>query len=89
MKKRHWTPLVMMPSLASGTSAFSRTRLTYWASASLTDPVNGSFTDLVNANVMDKAPFVKWDVITDESPPYDVLTQLQKSHNTTPPHRTF
>ncbi len=37
------------------------------------------FTDIINANVMDKEPFVKWDVLNDEQPPYDFLTLLQKS----------
>lgn len=37
------------------------------------------FTDLIHANVMDREPFVKWDVLNDEQPPYDFLTLLQKS----------
>lgn len=37
------------------------------------------FTDVVNANVMDKAPFAKWDILADEAPPYDVITLLQKT----------
>jgi hypothetical protein len=37
------------------------------------------FTDVVNANVMDKEPFAKWDILSDEEPPYDVITLLQKS----------
>ncbi|MDB4984930.1 MAG: hypothetical protein JWN04_108 [Myxococcaceae bacterium] len=37
------------------------------------------FTDIVNANVMDKEPFAKWDILADEQPPYDVLTLLQKT----------
>ncbi len=36
------------------------------------------FTDIINANVMDKEPFVRWDVLNDEEPPYDFLTLLQK-----------
>lgn len=37
------------------------------------------FTDVVNANVMDKDPFATWDIVADEPPPFDVLTILQKS----------
>jgi hypothetical protein len=37
------------------------------------------FTDIVNANVMDKEPFAKWDILAEEQPPYDVLTLLQKT----------
>jgi hypothetical protein len=37
------------------------------------------FTDVVNANVMDKEPFARWDVMADDVPPYDVLTLIQKS----------
>ncbi|KYG02570.1 hypothetical protein BE21_54780 [Sorangium cellulosum] len=37
------------------------------------------FTDIVNENVMDKEPFVQWDVLADEQPPIDFLTVLQKS----------
>jgi hypothetical protein len=37
------------------------------------------FTDVVNMNVMDREPFIKWDVLSDEEPPYDFLTVLQKS----------
>src|SRR3954469_12509456 len=37
------------------------------------------FTDLVNAHVMDKEPFVKWDVLADEQPPMEFLTILQKN----------
>lgn len=37
------------------------------------------FTDIVNSNVMDKEPFARWDIMADETPPYDVLTLLQKS----------
>lgn len=36
------------------------------------------FTDVVNANVMDKEPFAKWDIIADEPAPMDVITLLQK-----------
>jgi hypothetical protein len=38
------------------------------------------FTDVVADNVMDKEPFLKWDVVNDEQPPYDFLTLLQKSN---------
>lgn len=37
------------------------------------------FTDVVNGNVMDREPFAKWDVLSDEPPPYDVLTILTKT----------
>lgn len=37
------------------------------------------FTDVVNANVMDRDPFAKWDVFGNEAPPFDVLTLLQKA----------
>lgn len=37
------------------------------------------FTDVVNPNVMDKEPFAKWDILSDEEPPYDVITLLQKT----------
>jgi len=36
------------------------------------------FTDIVNPNVMDKEPFARWDVSSDEPPPFDVITLLQK-----------
>lgn len=47
------------------------------------------YTDVVNSNVMDREPFVKWDVLADEEPPYDFLNLLQKSQYN--PHliRTF
>ncbi|MFO0951614.1 MAG: type I restriction endonuclease [Isosphaeraceae bacterium] len=47
------------------------------------------FTDIVNPNVMDKEPFIKWDVINDENPPFDFLTLLQKSQFNTQLIRTF
>lgn len=47
------------------------------------------YTDIVNANVMDKEPFVKWDVIADETPPFDFLTLLQKSEFKNELIRTF
>lgn len=37
------------------------------------------FTDVVNSNVMDREPFAKWDIMSDEPPPFDVITLLQKS----------
>jgi hypothetical protein len=46
------------------------------------------FTDLENANVMDKEPFVKWDVLNEE-PPYDFLTLMQKSRYNSELVRTF
>jgi predicted type IV restriction endonuclease len=36
------------------------------------------FTDVVNANVMDKEPFAKWDVFK-EAPPFDVIKLIAKS----------
>jgi hypothetical protein len=36
------------------------------------------FTDVEHANVMDKEPFAAWDVLSDEKPPLDVITLLQK-----------
>lgn len=47
------------------------------------------FTDIVHANVMDKEPFVKWDVLGDEEPPFDFLTLLQKSQYNPQLIRTF
>jgi hypothetical protein len=47
------------------------------------------FTDLTHANVMDREPFVMWDVLNDEQPPYDFLTLLQKSQFKTELLRTF
>jgi predicted type IV restriction endonuclease len=47
------------------------------------------FTDIINANVMDREPFVKWDVLNDEEPPYDFLTLLQKSQFKAELVRTF
>jgi hypothetical protein len=37
------------------------------------------FTDIENANVMDKEPFASWDILGDEPAPVDVITLLQKS----------
>lgn len=37
------------------------------------------FTDAANMNVMDREPFLRWDVLSDEEPPHDFLTVLQKS----------
>lgn len=37
------------------------------------------FTDVVNPNVMDREPFAKWDIFSDEQIPFDVITLLQKS----------
>ncbi|MBI5546098.1 MAG: hypothetical protein HY901_19580 [Deltaproteobacteria bacterium] len=47
------------------------------------------FTDIVNENVMDKEPFIKWDVLGDEPPPFDFLTLLQKSQYNPQLIRTF
>jgi len=37
------------------------------------------FTDLENDNVMDRKPFVEWQVLSEDLPPWDFLTLLQKS----------
>lgn len=37
------------------------------------------FTDIVHQNIMDTDPFLKWNVLSDEKPPIDFLTVLQKS----------
>ena len=47
------------------------------------------FTDVVNANVMDREPFAKWDILADEPPPYDVITLLQKAQFNAELIRTF
>ena len=47
------------------------------------------FTDLVHLNHMDKEPFVKWDIINDEIPPFDFLTLLHKSQYNPQLIRTF
>lgn len=47
------------------------------------------FTDIVHANVMDKEPFVRWDVLSDEEPPFDFLTLLHRSQFTPQLIRTF
>jgi hypothetical protein len=47
------------------------------------------FTDMVNENVMDKEPFVQWDVVADEQPPIDFLTVLQRSEFNSSLLRTF
>ena len=47
------------------------------------------FTDLVNDNVMDKEPFIRWDVLGDEAPPFDFLTLLQRSQFSAQLIRTF
>ena len=47
------------------------------------------FTDLANTHVMDKEPFVKWDVLSDEQPPIEFLTILQKSEYNQGLLRTF
>lgn len=36
-------------------------------------------TDVMNMNVMDREPFLEWDALSDEEPPHDFLTVLQKS----------
>lgn len=47
------------------------------------------FTDVVNANVMDKEPFATWNILADEAPPFDVITLLQKSQLNAELVRTF
>lgn len=47
------------------------------------------FTDVVHNNIMDREPFVKWDVLTDDEPPFDFLTLLQKSQYSPQLIRTF
>ena len=47
------------------------------------------FTDYKHDNIMDKEPFVRWDVLTDETPPIDFLTLLQKSQFNPQLLRTF
>ena len=47
------------------------------------------FTDLVNVNVMDQEPFVRWDVLGEDPPPYDFLILLQKSQYNSELIRTF
>ncbi len=37
------------------------------------------FTDVVNPNVMDKEPFAKWDVFSEDPAPFDVITILLKA----------
>ena len=37
------------------------------------------FTDVAHSNIMDREPFLRWDVLSDEKPPIDFLTILQKS----------
>lgn len=46
----------------------------------LTNGIDWKFyTDIDYTNIMDKEPFVKWNVLEDSNPPYDLLTLLQKS----------
>ena len=47
------------------------------------------FTDLENDNVMDRKPFVEWQVLSEEPPPWDFLTLLQKSQFNVELIRTF
>lgn len=47
------------------------------------------YTDLTNQNVMDKEPFVKWDVLGDEPPPIEFLAVLQRSEYNTSLLRTY
>jgi predicted type IV restriction endonuclease len=47
------------------------------------------FTDVTHENVMDVEPFLKWDLFSEESPPLDFLTLLQKSQFNSQLIRTF
>ncbi|MFO0888002.1 MAG: hypothetical protein U0790_02525 [Isosphaeraceae bacterium] len=47
------------------------------------------FTDVVHENVMDTEPFLRWDVLSDEPPPLDLLTIIQKSQFNPQLVRTF
>jgi hypothetical protein len=47
------------------------------------------FTDVNHENVMDVEPFLKWDVFSEENPPLDFLTLLQKSQFNSQLIRTF
>lgn len=47
------------------------------------------FTDLTNQNVMDKEPFVKWDVLSNDPPPIDFLAVLQRSEYNASLIRTY
>jgi predicted type IV restriction endonuclease len=47
------------------------------------------FTDVNHENVMDVEPFLKWDVFSEENPPLDFLTLLQKSQFNPQLIRTF
>jgi hypothetical protein len=47
------------------------------------------FTDYSAPNVMDREPFVKWDIMSDEAIPLDFLTLLQKSQFDARLIRTF
>jgi hypothetical protein len=47
------------------------------------------FTDLDKEHLMDRKPFVEWQVLSDEPPPWDFLTLLQKSQFDAELIRTF
>jgi predicted type IV restriction endonuclease len=47
------------------------------------------YTDLENEHIMDKKPFVEWQVLGEEPPPYDFLTLLQKAQYNAELMRTF
>ncbi len=47
------------------------------------------FTDLEHENVMDKRPFVEWQVLGEDPPPQDFLTLLQKAEYKAELMRTF
>ncbi|NLX95248.1 MAG: hypothetical protein GXY83_03635 [Rhodopirellula sp.] len=47
------------------------------------------FSDIEHDNVMDKKPFVEWQILGDDEPPWDFLTLLQKSRFNLELMRTF
>lgn len=47
------------------------------------------YTDIVHTNVMDREPFVKWDVLSDDEPPFEFLSLIQKSQLNAELIRTF
>jgi len=58
--------------------------------AILTNGIQWKFySDINNVNVMDHEPFLKWDVLGDEDPPFDFLTLLHKSQFNSQLIRTF
>ncbi len=47
------------------------------------------FADVDNENVMDKRPFLEWQVLSDAAPPWDFLKLLQKAQHNAELIRTF